>query len=107
MTEPLTRLIGGAKSTGVFITKADMDQLIEVIAKAKAKDNLIEKSGVKTIGGDNTGLLEVPTIGSLSIRNFMEKLARTYNMPEGKYYGVNKYGEIMVWGTPDEITGSN
>ena len=24
-----------------------------------------------------------------------------------KYYGVNKYGEIMVWGTPDEITGSN
>jgi len=102
-----TRIIGGGKSTGVFITKDDMDQLIVVIAKAKAKDNLVAKTGVKTIGGSNNSLLDTPTIGSLSIRNFMEKLAQAYNMPEGKYYGVNKHGEFIVWAEAHEILGSN
>lgn len=106
VTRP-TKVIGGARSTGVFLTKADFKQLLEVIAKSKAKDNLIKKTGVKTIGGDSTGLLEVPTIGSLSIRNFMEKLVQAYNMPEGIYYGINKHGEFMSWVDANEVTGRN
>ncbi len=106
MTRP-TKVIGGARSTGVFLTKADFEQLVEVIAKSKAKDNLIKKAGVKTLGGDSTGLLDVPTIGSLSIRNFMEKLAKAYDMPEGIYYGINKHGEFMEWVDANKVTGRN
>lgn len=106
VTRP-TKVIGGARSTGVFLTKDDFEQLVEVIAKSKAKDNLINKAGVKVIGGDSTGLLDVPTIGSLSIRNFMEKLAKAYGMPVGVYYGINKHGEFMEWVDANEVTGRN
>ncbi len=106
VTRP-TKVIGGARSTGVFLTKDDFKQLLEVIAKSKAKDNLIKKAGVKTLGGDNAGLLDVPTIGSLSIRNFMEKLAKAYGMPVGVYYGINKHGEFMQWVDANEVTGRN
>ncbi len=104
VTRP-TKVIGGARSTGVFLTKDDFKQLLEVIAKSKAKDNLIKKAGVKTLGGDNAGLLDVPTIGSLSIRNFMEKLAKAYGMSVGVYYGINKHGEFMEWVDANEVTG--
>lgn len=100
-----TKVIGGARSTGVFLTKADFKQLVEVVAKAKAKDNLINKiDQVKIIGGAG---LDVPTIGSMSIRDFMEKLARAYDMPEGIYYGINRHGEFMSWVDANEVTGRN
>ena len=106
-----TKLIGGAKSTGVFITKADMKQLIEVIAKANAKDNLIKKvDSVKVIGGRRLSggvLMEPPSMGSLSIQDFVKKLAKAYDMPDEKFYGINKFGEFMEWVTPAEFSGGH
>ena len=102
-----TKLIGGARRTGVFISKEDFRQLLEVIALSKAKDNLIDKiDQVKIVASGRSVegvVLDAPTIGSMSIRDFVEKLAKAYNMPEGRYYGVNKNREIMEWASPDEI----
>ena len=95
------QVLGGGRETGVFLTKSDMAQLIEVIAKAKAKDNLVKKVGVKVVGGGTT--INAPTLGYMSIRDFVEKLARAYNMPEGKFYGINKKGEFIEWVSLDEL----
>jgi len=96
-------LLGGYERTGVFITKADMQQLIEVIAKAKAKDNLVEKAGVRVVG--QTGIGSAATLGSMSIQDFIRKLVMMYGFEDSdqRLYGVNKHGEIQRWLTPDEL----
>jgi hypothetical protein len=92
----MQKLIGGYKKTGVFISKEDMDQLIEVIAKAKAKDNFMRKTKkVATMGG-TTGPGRA-SIGQVSIELFCMKLAKAYGLPDGKKYGVNKHREILQW----------
>ena len=95
-------LVGAYDRTGVFITKADMDQLIEVIATAKAKDNLVKKVGIKVTG--RTGIDTPATLGSLSIQDFIRKLVMTYGFEDSDrtMYGVNKHGEILRWLSPDE-----
>lgn len=90
-------VIGGGESTGVFITKNDMDQLIEVIAKAKARDRLATAMGVTQIGGSARSGIEQPTIGMIAIQTFVRKLADTYGLPQDQLYGINKHGEFIRW----------
>lgn len=97
-------LLGGYEKTGVFITKSDMDQLIEVIAKAKAKDNLMKK--IPGVGqfGEQTGI-GAASMGSVGVQDFLRKLALIYGFEDSdkRMYGVNKHGEIMRWLTPAEM----
>ncbi len=97
-------LLGGYEKTGVFITKADMDQLIEVIAKAKIKDNLIKRLPGVGQFGVQTGM-GTATMGSIGIQDFIRKLVMVYGFEDSdkKLYGVNKHGEILRWLSPAEM----
>ena len=89
-------VIGGGERTGIFLTKSDMDQLIEVIARAKARDNLAKRVGMKEFGASIGGLVPQATLGSMAIQGFVRKLAEAYGLPPG-LYGVNKHGEFIKW----------
>jgi hypothetical protein len=98
------KIIGGAEHTGIVISKKDFDQLIEVIAKARAKDRFMKKLGIGQFGATGTGL-EPATMGFLGIQHFMKQLAASYGFKDTDYvmYGVDKHGEILRWLTPDEF----
>ena len=101
------QLLGAINWTGIFISKEDLNQLIEVIAKAKAKDNFIKKAGIGVMGGGGTGG-EV-TMGSLSIEHFCQNLAKAYGFKDTdkRKYGVDEKGQLGFWMTPAEIAGQS
>jgi len=97
------RILGGARSTGIFLTKSDFGQLTEVIAKAWAKDKLLREVGVAVQGVSGIGT--APTMGTIAIQSFVRKLAQTYGLPldHGEFYGINKHGEFLKWASVNEL----
>jgi len=102
-------VLGYGEKTGVFLKKSDFDQLIEVIAKGKAKDKALKQLGVQQFGGSGKGMIDVPGVGALGIQDFVRKLAKVYGLPdpEGNLYGVNKHGEFIKWVPRDKLGGMN
>lgn len=97
------QLVGAHKPTGIFLKKSDFDQLVEVMAKAMAKDKALKKLQIGSFGASGIGT--PATLGTISIQRFVRQLAQVYGLPldHAEFYGIDKHGEFHQWVEPNEL----